>query len=368
MADRKGTVESMAVSRNPNENFWSRQRVFLTGHSGFKGAWLSLWLEQMGSEVHGFSLAPETQPNLYGLLSPFAKATSEFSDIRDLAAVKRAVKSFCPTIAIHMAAQPLVRRSYRDPLQTFSCNVMGTGNVLEALREAPELKTVVVITTDKVYRNLEQGTSFVENDPLGGHDPYSASKAAAEILVSSWSNSYFKERGVAVVTVRAGNVVGGGDWSEDRLIPDLWRAARSGKPVELRYPAATRPWQHVLEPLSGYLEFAEDLALQQRPDLPEALNFGPSAHEDLSVSEVADLIAESLGASQGWVPSSDPVYAEMRTLALDSSLAMKTLNWKPKLGARQALAWTAEWYKRVDAGEDARSVTGEQINRYKELA
>jgi CDP-glucose 4,6-dehydratase len=366
VADGKGAVESMAVSRNPNQDFWSRQRVLLTGHSGFKGAWLSLWLEQMGTEVHGLSLAPETQPNLYGLLSPFAKATSEFSDIRDLAAVKSAVDAFRPTIAIHMAAQPLVRCSYRDPLRTFSCNVMGTGNVLEALREAPDLKAVVVITTDKVYRNLEQGTAFVENDPLGGHDPYSASKAAAEILVSSWSSSYFRERGVAVVTVRAGNVIGGGDWSEDRLIPDLWRAARSGKPVELRYPRATRPWQHVLEPLAGYLEFAEDLALQSK-GLPDALNFGPSAHEELSVSEVADLMAESLGVSQGWVPSKDPVYAEMRSLALDSSLAIKTLNWKPRLSARHALAWTAEWYKRVDAGEDARLVTSEQINRYREL-
>jgi CDP-glucose 4,6-dehydratase len=355
-----------ALSRMPDEGFWAKQRVFLTGHSGFKGSWLSLWLERLGAEVYGFSLAPETQPNLFGLLRPFQRACSEFGDVCDLSALKRAIDSFQPTVAIHMAAQALVRRSYREPLYTFAVNVMGTGNILEALREIPALKAVVVITTDKVYRNLENGNAFVESDPLGGHDPYSASKAAAELLVSSWAQSFFGQRGVAVATVRAGNVIGGGDWSENRLIPDVWRAVQGGKPIELRYPRAIRPWQHVLEPLAGYLAYAEDMA-SGRSGLPESLNFGPDAQGTLSVSQVAEIISKRLGKAEGWVLSEDPVFAEMQTLALDATLATETLHWRPKLSTREALEWTAEWYQRVDAGESARTITTEQISRYVQL-
>jgi CDP-glucose 4,6-dehydratase len=366
MAERESALESVEIARLPNASFWAAQRVFLTGHTGFKGAWLSLWLETMGAQVSGLALPPETEPNLFDMLRPFEGAVSQFADVRDFAAVKRAVDASAPTLAIHMAAQPLVRRSYREPLETFATNVMGTANVLEALRGAGSLKAVVVITTDKVYRNLETGTPFAESDALGGHDPYSASKAAAEIVAASWAESYFTGRGVSVATVRAGNVIGGGDWSEDRLIPDVWRAARAGKPVELRYPNATRPWQHVLEPLAGYLEFAEDLGLG-RGGLPPSLNFGPATDEELPVSEVAQTIGRALGAEQGWKPAPNPEYAEMKLLALDSRLATQTLNWRPRLTARGALEWTAEWYRRVHDGENARSVTLEQINRYAEL-
>jgi CDP-glucose 4,6-dehydratase len=355
------------LSRIPDEGFWAAQRVFLTGHSGFKGGWLSLWLERTGAEVYGFSLAPETQPNLFDLLRPFQRAKSEFGDVCDLGAVKRAVDSFRPTIAIHMAAQPLVRRSYREPLRTFDVNVMGTGHVLEALREVSTLKAVIVITTDKVYRNLEQGDAFVENDPLGGHDPYSASKAAAELLVSSWSKSFFAQLGIPVATVRAGNVIGGGDWSENRLIPDVWRAAREGKAIELRFPRARRPWQHVLEPLCGYLTYAEDLA-SGCCGLPDALNFGPDVLDTLAVSEVAEIMGARLGRTQGWVLAEDPVFVEMQTLALDASLATDTLQWRPKLTTRDALEWTAEWYQRLEAGETARSITNEQITQYLQLS
>ncbi len=358
-------MEDVEVGRLPEKAFWAEQRVFLTGHSGFKGAWLSLWLEQLGAEVSSFSLPPETQPNLFDLLEPFHGSVSEFGDIRDAAAVRRAVESFRPTVAIHMAAQPLVRRSYREPLETFSSNVMGTANVLDALRGSPGLKSVIVITTDKVYRNLESGKPFVEGDLLGGHDPYSASKAAAELVAASWAHSYFEAAGVAVATARAGNVIGGGDWSEDRLIPDLWRAAKAGKPVELRYPNATRPWQHVLEPLAGYLVFAEALSAGGK-DLPSALNFGPSAADELTVSQVANIMAEALENPRGWVPSKDPVFTEMNALSLDATLATKALNWRPSLTAQQALAWTAEWCRRVNSGESPREVSLEQIRRYSE--
>ncbi|WP_238324593.1 CDP-glucose 4,6-dehydratase [Pseudacidobacterium ailaaui] len=367
MAKGQCTMENLEVSRLPAQDFWSSQRVFLTGHSGFKGAWLSLWLEKMGAEVYGLSLPPLSQPNLFELLSPFQKSASEFGDIRDRNVVRHAIKSFQPTIAIHMAAQPLVRRSYRDPLETFAVNVMGTANFLESLRGTPGLKAVLIITTDKVYRNTSTGKPFSENDPLGGHDPYSASKAAAELVTASWTHSYFTDLGVEVATARAGNVIGGGDWSEDRLIPDVWRAVMTGRPVELRYPNATRPWQHVLEPLAGYLVFLEALSSGNK-DLPKALNFGPSAGDELTVSQVADIMARSLGASHGWVASKDPVFAEMPVLSLDASLATASLHWRPALTAHKALEWTAEWYRRVNAGENAREVSLEQIQRYIERA
>jgi CDP-glucose 4,6-dehydratase len=357
-------VETLGVGRLPDAEFWSGQRVFLTGHSGFKGAWLAVWLGRMGARTFGLSLPPETTPNLFDLLQPIdGLAESRFGDIRDLQTVKDAITAADPTIAIHMAAQPLVRRSYREPLETFAANVMGTANVLDALRDAPNLKSVLVITTDKVYRNNDDGKPFVEDDPLGGHDPYSASKAACELVVQSWSQSYFEAKNIRVAAARAGNVVGGGDWSEDRLVPDLWRAAKAGTPVTLRYPNATRPWQHVLDPLNGYLVYTEALTTS-RDDVPAALNFGPLSEEVLTVGEVARTVLKAMKSPVGIDISNEKHEVEMQKLALDAGAASKALGWKPGLPSQAALTWTADWYRLVNEGRDAKVVTREQIDRF----
>jgi CDP-glucose 4,6-dehydratase len=357
----------MGIARNPDPHFWSTQRVLLTGHTGFKGAWLSLWLEHLGAKVFGLALPPETEPSLFALLQPFAGQVSTFGDIRCRATVAAAVAAAQPTIAIHMAAQPLVRRSYREPVETFAANVMGAAHVLDALRGAAGLKAVLVITTDKVYLNHETGRAFLEDDPLGGDDPYSGSKAGAEMVARSWAHSFLRPNGVPVATARAGNVIGGGDWSEDRLVPDIWRAARAGKAVELRYPDATRPWQHVLDPLSGYLTFVEELAADW-DNLPAALNFGPSACETLTVGEVATAISKAMGLPAAWTRAPGAHPPEMKYLSLDASLATASLGWKPRLAAADALGWTADWYRAFDAAADARAYSREQIIRYETLS
>jgi len=354
-------MEDLVIGARPNPSFWAQQRILLTGHTGFKGAWLSLWLEKMGAAVTGLSLAPDTQPNLYSLLAPYANLNSIIGDIRNQDIVNYAVAAAAPTVAIHMAAQPLVRRSYREPVETFETNVLGTVNVLNALRMvAPDLKAILVITTDKVYLNLEDGRAFVESDRLGGHDPYSASKAAAEIALTSWAHSYFRPKGIAIASARAGNVIGGGDWSEDRLIPDIWRAAKIGKPVSLRYPQATRPWQHVLDPLNGYLVFVERLAAAATLETC-ALNFGPDPGDEVTVSTLADIFSRAIGLSEGWVPAEGRFEPEMRLLGLDAGNARKILNWRPQLSSKRAVEWTAAWYKSFDAGSDVRKLTLEQI-------
>jgi CDP-glucose 4,6-dehydratase len=279
--------------------FWRGRRVLLTGHTGFKGAWLALWLEQLGAEVVGLALPPDTEPALYSLLAPIIGLRSRVGDIRDPVMLAQAVSEARPQIVIHLAAQALVRRSYRRPVETFGINVMGTALLLDSLRAVADLQAVLVITTDKVYRNSGRGEPFGEDDPLGGGDPYSASKAAAELATASMAASFFAGRGVAVATARAGNVIGGGDWSEDRLIPDIWRAVHSGAPLRLRNPQATRPWQHVLEPLAGYLRYAERLA--SGANVPRALNFGPPLGDVATVAEVADAMLAALHAGQGWI-------------------------------------------------------------------
>jgi CDP-glucose 4,6-dehydratase len=348
----------------PSRAFWSEQRVLLTGHTGFKGAWLALWLEHLGATVTGLSLAPDTEPSLFKLLRPYARQTSLTGDIRDRATMQNAVSAANPTIAFHLAAQALVRRSYREPVETVATNVTGAAMVLDTLRAAKELKSVVVITTDKVYRNNNDGRPFRESDTLGGHDPYSASKAAAELVVASMADSFLPSIGVA--TVRAGNVIGGGDWSDDRIVPDLWRAARTGTPVELRNPDATRPWQHVLDPLCGYLIYAERLA-RSPAELPRSLNFGPADDEELKVADVAEAVLRGLGASSSWRRASGTHPPEMKLLALDASLARATLGWGPRLAALQALAWTAEWYVGFDKGANARKLSLDQIARYTDV-
>ena len=346
--------------------FWASQRVLLTGHTGFKGSWMTLWLERLGAHVYGFALPPYQEPNLYSRLEPFTTLASTYGDVRDFGELQTIVSKAKPTVAIHMAAQALVRRSYAEPVETFATNTLGTVNVLEALRIAPDLRATLVITTDKVYQNAENGQAFEEDAPLGGHDPYSASKAAAELVVKSYAQCFFEPAQRSVATARTGNVLGGGDWSEDRLIPDIWRSKHAGRPVVLRYPQSTRPWQHVLDPLAGYLIFLERLV--RNPDsTPRALNFGPLVPEGkMAVSQVAEFICAGLGTS--WIKADDPQPAEMKNLALNAKKAMQSLGWRPRLSERQALEWTLDWYRRFDAGEDARALTAGQIERYEELA
>lgn len=349
-----------------DKTFWSGKRVLLTGHSGFKGSWASLWLSAMGAEVTGFSLAPETDPNLFELANIQTTVRSHFGDLRDADAVRQVVNEARPEIVLHMAAQPLVRRSYTDPVGTFDANVMGTVHLLDALRHQEELQSVLVVTTDKVYENAEQGISFKEEDPLGGHDPYAASKAAAEIVTSSYARSFFEERGVRVATARGGNVIGGGDFSEDRLVPDIWRALKAGKPLVLRNPAAARPWQHVLDCLCGYFTYARGLT--DRAPLPAALNFGPP-HDapPLTVAELADAVQSALGAGGVWEPANDPGPREMMTLEIDSRKARAVLGWQDQLAGAPCVSWLAEWYRALNSGEDMHGRTLAQIAAYENL-
>ena len=346
-------------------NFWRGKRVLLTGHTGFKGAWAALWLTRLGAEVTGLALAPDTDPNLFALASVENHLTSRIVDLRDRAALQAAVRDADPHIVIHMAAQPLVRRSYTEPVDTFAANVMGTVHLLDALRDAAALRTVLVVTTDKVYENAEQGVSFVEDDPLGGHDPYSASKAATEIVVSSYARSFFAERGVRVATARGGNVIGGGDFSEDRLVPDIWRALHAGKPLVLRNPAAARPWQHVLDCLSGYFAFVRGLS-DDLP-LPAALNFGPApGAAPVTVAALAEAVQAALGVAADWKPANMEGPHEMTTLEIDSSRARALLGWRDRLPGSASVEWLADWYRALNRNDDMQTFTLSQIAAYED--
>lgn len=347
---------------NPSESFWRNRRVLLTGHTGFKGAWAAVWLNRLGARVTGLSLAPDTEPNLWAKLGSDLIDAEIIGDIRDPGTVAGAVERAQPSIVLHMAAQSLVRRSYAQPVETFATNLMGTVHVLEALRAARGIDAALIITTDKVYSNNDQGRDFVEDDPLGGHDPYSASKATAEIATASYASSFFDARGVRIATARAGNVIGGGDWSEDRLIPDVWRAARQDKAVSLRNPDATRPWQHVLEPLAGYFLYLE--ALAQRKDVPKSLNFGPQAGTSATVAQVAKTMADALGAPNAWKPDEAPSPPEMKLLSLDPSSAIESLGWRPRLSCEEAVEWSARWYADHDATGNPLFLCHAQIEAY----
>ena len=347
----------------PDPGFWAGKRVLVTGHTGFKGSWMALWLERMGAEVVGLALAPETSPNLFEAVSPITGMDSHIVDLSDEAGLNAVVKGSKVDLAIHMAAQPLVRRSYREPIETFRANALGTALLLEALRSVDTLKAALMITTDKVYRNLDDGRDFLETDPLGGFDPYSASKAAAEMAIASWAASFFAPKGIPVASARGGNVIGGGDWSEDRLVPDLWRAKQNREAVVLRNPNSTRPWQHVLDAVAGYLLFVEALA-QRGDETPRALNFGPPAGDTLTVGEVATSMVAALGSNQGWRHDASEQPHEMKLLSLDPTLAMNTIGWRPRLAGPDALAWSASWYKAFDEGQDPKGLVGEQIERY----
>ena len=340
---------------------WRGRRVLVTGHTGFKGSWLALWLQELGAEVAGIALAPPTEPSLYEAARVGDGVDSREADVRDREAVERAMRELRPELVVHMAAQPLVRRSFADPLGTYDTNVMGTANVL-AGTGAAGARAVVVVTSDKCYAPRPDGRPCREDDPLGGSDPYSTSKACAEFVAAAWRES-FGAGGPAVATVRAGNVIGGGDWAEDRLVPDAMRAAIDGRPLVVRNPDAVRPWQHVLNPLSGYLAVAERL-LEGDATAAEAWNFGPDPGDDLPVRAVADSIAALWGEGLEWRAESDGGPPETRVLRLDSSKARERLGWSPRWDLDRALAATVDWFRARRDGADAREATAAQIAEF----
>ena len=338
---------------------YNNRRVLITGHTGFKGSWLALWLNHLGADVSGFALAPETSPSHWELLA--ADCTDIRGDIRDALAVREAVQSSRPEVVFHLAAQPLVRRSYRDPLETWSTNVMGTANLLEACGQSDTVRAVVVVTTDKCYENREQVWGYRESDTLGGHDPYSASKAAAEFVAASYRRSYGNNDDFPLVaTARAGNVIGGGDWSEDRLIPDAARAVAAEQSVEIRSPEATRPWQHVLECLSGYLLLGQRL-LQGHGSIADAWNFGPGTDGNRTVGSVLRSM-QSHWPNLQWHQTSAVQPHETTLLQLDSTRSQRLLNWQPVWTIDQGLAATADWYHRFY--RDGTVISQEQLQAF----
>jgi CDP-glucose 4,6-dehydratase len=365
---RPGTMEAVAVTspRRPDAGFWRGKRVLLTGHTGFKGAWLTLWLRRLGADVTGVALAPEAGPNLFMLAGVGGLCESRLQDIRDAARLAAIVKSAQPQIVLHLAAQALVRASYRDPIGTFSTNAMGTAHVLDALRGLDGVRVAVMVTTDKVYRNLEQAVPFRETDDLGGHDPYSASKAAAEVIIASYRDSFLAEQGVAVASARAGNVIGGGDWSEDRLLPDAVRAWQAGETLEVRRPAATRPWQYVLEPLAGYLMLAE--TLWDQPALAGPYNFGPATGDAATVRAVVDLAHAAYGrGGVRWGDGTEGPH-EASVLALDIAKARSTLGFTPLWTTVQAVGRSLAWYRAQHDGAAADALCEAEIAAYEAAA
>lgn len=332
------------------------KRVWLSGHTGFKGSWLSEWLLQLGAQVHGYALAPDTTPALFDQLGMTGRLEHEVADIRDADAVKKSIGAFQPDFVIHMAAQPLVRRSYSIPVETYETNVMGTVHLLEALRSYASDCSAVIVTTDKCYENHESGRAYEEHDPLGGHDPYSSSKAMAEIATSAYRNSYFLKSPVRVASARAGNVIGGGDWAEDRIVPDAMRALNQDDKIRVRNPKAVRPWQHVLEPLGAYLTLAAGLAADA--SLATAFNFGPGPDSNRTV---ADLVTEILKNRQGtWEDVSDPsAFHEATLLNLSIEKAGRLLGWKPRWNFEETIKRTVVWYDQVNGN----AVTPLEITR-----
>ena len=355
--------------------FWSGRRVFLTGHTGFKGGWLALWLAHLGANVRGYSLDPWTDPNLFTSARIGDVIDDVRGDIRDATRLDSSMREFRPEVVFHLAAQPLVRHSYEDPIGTYETNVIGTARVLDAVRRTPFVRAVVSVTTDKCSENKEWVWPYRETDPLGGYDPYSSSKACAEIVSAAFRQSYFPveklaEHRVAIATARAGNVIGGGDWSSDRLIPDLVRGFLSGKPVRIRRPNAIRPWQHVLEPLYGYMRLAEEL-LAGAPNAARfatAYNFGPSEEDAQPVSWIAECMTRFWGNGASWVLDDDNGPHEAGYLRLDASRARRDLAWEPRLRLETALEWLVQWYRVWQSSPDStQQVTLSQIDQYHAL-
>lgn len=340
--------------------------VLLTGHTGFKGSWLALWLAGLGARVHGYALEPPTQPNVFEVARVGeVLVTDTRADLADLDTLNATLDRVRPEVVFHLAAQPLVKDGYRDPLATLATNVMGTANVLQATRGVDSVRAVVAVATDKVYENREAGHAFGEQEPLGGHDPYSASKAAAEIVVASFRSSFFGDGGhpARIASARAGNVIGGGDWAADRLVPDCLRAFAAGEPVRLRRPDAVRPWQHVLVPLSGYLALATRLLGGDGERFARAWNFGPDAGDDASVNEVAQRLATLWGSAQV-EHAADPEWQEAGLLRLDSARARSELGWAPRWSLQEALEHTVAWHRSWLRGDDMQAVCREQIAAY----
>ena len=344
-------------------SFWKNKKVFLTGHTGFKGGWLSMWLTDMGAEVHGYSLEPPTDPNLFsvaGIESYLASST--IADLRDAEALTESLGSVAPDAVFHLAAQPLVRHSYANPVETYAVNVMGTVNLFEAVRKSGTVKAVVNVTTDKCYENREWIWPYRENEAMGGFDPYSSSKGCSELVSSAYRRSFFEAEGVRLATARAGNVIGGGDWAKDRLIPDFLRAIDAGHVLTIRSPNATRPWQHVLEPLSGYLMLGETL-YEGRDEITEGWNFGPDEIDARPVQWIVERLCMQV-PDANWECDAEPQPHEANSLKLDSSKAKFVLQWKPRWNLSEALAMTLSWHQAWRSGADMIKTSLEQIHAY----
>ena len=357
----------MSINNRPkmviDSTFWCNKKVLVTGHTGFKGSWLALWLQQLGAEVFGFALAPNSQSSLFVRADVAQDMNSIEGDIRNLQQLKKAVEKIKPDVVFHLAAQALVRYSYQNPLETYETNVMGTLHVLEAIRECDSVRAAVMVTTDKCYENKEWIWPYRENEAIGGHDPYSSSKGCAELLIASYRKSYFfEDHQTSIATARAGNVIGGGDWADDRLIPDIVRAFQNDREVKIRNPNAIRPWQHVLDPLSGYLLLAEKLFADGH-QYAEAWNFGPKIEDMATVQRVVELMAEYWGQAKWSVDQAETVH-EAHSLKLDSSKALVFLQWQSKWSLLQALEKTTSWYRLALHGEDMKHICEQQIMNY----
>ncbi len=364
MGVRSSGVESLV---NPSSSFWQGRRVLLTGHTGFKGGWLALWLHSLGAKVTGLALAPDTTPSFFDLVAKDAVEQSVIADIRDLNAVVACVKSARPSIVLHMAAQALVRPSYIDPVGTYATNVMGSVHIMEAVRQVGGVDAFINVTSDKCYENREWNKAYSEDDAMGGWDPYSSSKGCAELVTAAYRRSYFNPDDPNVTTfvasARAGNVVGGGDWSADRIVPDCIRAFLKGDKVQIRNPRATRPWQHVLEPLSGYLILAEQLCTQKGA-VAEGWNFGPDERDVCPVSQIVDTLVQCWGDGAAWELIGTPQPHEAQALKIDATKANDRLRWTPRLNVDETLRWTVEWYKQQAAGADMKAISLDHIKRY----
>ena len=369
MVERKSSLEDLVTA--PDRTLWKGRRVFITGHTGFKGGWLSLWLAQLGATVRGYALDPYTTPNLMDAARISSIVEDVRGDILDREKLARSVAEFKPEIVLHMAAQPLVRLSYADPILTYATNVLGTGHVLEAVRKAPSVRAVVSVTTDKCYENKEWVWGYRETDPLGGYDPYSSSKACAELVTAAYRQSFFHvdrfaEHRCGISSARAGNVIGGGDWSTDRLIPDLVRGFTAGEEVHIRRPKSIRPWQHVLEPLWGYIRLAEEL-YKGNAACASAWNFGPHDDDAWPVERIAQKMVEVWGDGAKWKLDPDPGAHEAGYLKLDPSKARAELGWHPSLRISTTIEWLVNWYRAHGRGEDMQAYTLKQIEAYESL-
>ena len=350
-----------------NPDFWRGKRVFLTGHTGFKGSWLSLWLQSLGAKVHGFALEPPTTLNLFSVAQVIDGMTSHIcGDVRDLARVRQAMQTSKPDIVIHMAAQSLVRFSYAEPVDTYSTNVMGTVNVLESARDTASVKAILVVTTDKCYENKEWSWGYRENEPMGGHDPYSSSKGCAELVTSAYRNSFLQGQSIAVASARAGNVIGGGDWAADRLLPDILSAFEQSRPVMIRNPLAIRPWQHVLEPLCGYLTLAEHL-YNHGIAYSEGWNFGPKDDDVQTVQWIVEHMVSFWGNGSSWQHDNAVHPYEANYLKLDITKAQSRLDWHPVLRLKDALRLIIDWSKQRLAGTNMHQLTMDQLRTYQAL-